>query len=129
MKKKLFILGGVLLSGAPLLALAQVTGGGPRQCGALGSTSTIQGVICKISEILNSLIPLLVILGVIYFIWGVITYVISDDEEAKTSGRNRMIFGVIGLAVIVGVWGLVKIVTNTFGISNVQNINYPTVPY
>ncbi len=129
MKNKLIVLSGLVLGFAPLTLLAQTTGGAPRVCGSLGSTSTIQGVICKLSEILSALIPFLIILGVIYFIWGVITYVISSDEEGKKDGRSRMIYGIIGLVVIVAVWGLVKIVTNTFGLSNIQNINYPTIPY
>jgi hypothetical protein len=66
---------------------------------------------------LNSLIPVLVVLGVLYFIWGVITYVIASDEEAQKSGRNRIIYGIIGLAVIVAMWGLVNILLNTFGIN------------
>jgi len=81
------------------------------------------------SELLNAVIPVLIALGVIYFVWGVITYVISSDEEAKTSGRNRIIYGIIGLAVIIGLWGLVNILKNTFGLGNIENITYPTVPY
>jgi len=41
---------------------------------------------------------------------------IADDEDAKTTGRNRMIYGIIGLVVIIGMWGLVAIVQNTLGI-------------
>jgi len=61
--------------------------------------------------------------------WGVVQYVISNDEEAKKTGRNRMIYGIIGLAVIIGMWGLVNILKNTFGLDNVQNITLPTTPY
>lgn len=128
MKKKLVVLSGFVLSLAPVVVLAQVTGGTPTVCTS-GAITTLQGVLCKVSEILNAVIPVLIALGVVYFIWGVITYVISSDEEAKTAGRNRIIYGIIGLAVIVGLWGLVNILKNTFGLGNVQNINYPSVPY
>jgi hypothetical protein len=128
MKKKLMVLSGFVLGLAPVVALAQTTGGVPTVCTA-GAITTVQGVLCKIAEIFGAVIPVLIALGVIYFIWGVISYVIASDEEAKKSGRNRMIYGIIGLAVIIAVWGLVKILTNTFGLSNTQKINYPTVPY
>jgi len=132
MKKKLVILAGSVLGFAPFIALAQpstgMTGGTPTVCGS-GQITTIQGLLCKFSELLNAVLPVLIALGVVYFVWGVVSFVISDDEEAKTAGRNRIVFGIIGLAVIIGVWGLVAIVRNTFGLNNVQQINLPTTPY
>ena len=74
-------------------------------------------IICKFGVILNSLIPVIVALGVVYFVWGVVVYVIADGEEAKKKGKDRMIFGIIGFTVIVGLWGLVNIVIKTFDLS------------
>ena len=129
MKNKLIALSGVALTFAPFVALAQTTtGGNPTSC-VKGYVTNLQGLLCKIDELINAVIPVLIALGVLFFVWGVITFVISNDEEAKTRGRNRMIYGIIGLAVIIGMWGLVKILTNTFNITNVQQINYPTVQY
>ena len=129
MKKKLIVLSSFVLSLAPVAALAQQTGTF-NSCIGIG-LGTIEGIICKIGDILNVVIPVLIVLAVIYFIWGVITYVVGGDEEAKKKGRDKIIFGIIGLAVIVAVWGLVKILTNTFGINTTQgeNIVYPTIPY
>ncbi len=78
----------------------------------------ISYMICRAQEILNSIIPALMTLGLLYFIWGVVIYMIAGGEEAKTKGRDQIIYGLIGLAVIVGVWGLVNIVTRTFGLSS-----------
>jgi len=94
------------------------------------SFGTIEGILCKIGDILNIVVPILITLAVIYFVWGVITYVIASDEEAKKAGRNRIVFGLIGLAIIIAVWGLVFLLTRTFGIdTNPQNLNFPTVPF
>jgi len=91
--------------------------------------NTMEGIICRIGNILNTIIPILIVLGVVYFVWGVIAYMIGSDEEAKKKGRNRIIFGIIGLVVIVGMWGLVNIVTNTFNLDNVNiPITTPCVP-
>lgn len=117
------------MSAAPAVGLAATVGGGTA-CVKGAPVRDLTTFICKIGDILNIIVPILIALGVIYFIWGVITYVISDDEEAKQAGRNRIIFGIIGLAVIIGLWGLVRILTNTFGIENEgQEITYPTTPY
>lgn len=122
MKKRLFVLLGLGLMLTPFLTFAQ-----NNSC--LSPQQGIETVICKIGSILNTLIPVLVVAGVVFFIIGVVQYVIASDEEAKKKGRNRMIFGIIGLVVIVGMWGLVRIVTNTFSLDNsTQNIKLPTVP-
>ena len=126
MKKNLMVLSGVVLASAPFMALAQNSGGCTP---AVAASSTIQGIICKIGNILDIIIPILVVLGVVYFVWGVVSFVISDDEEAKTKGRDRMIYGIIGLVVIVAMWGLVGIVTNTFGLNGGANVSIPSVPF
>jgi predicted membrane channel-forming protein YqfA (hemolysin III family) len=78
------------------------------------NTGGLIGVLYKLGELLNYVIPVLIALGVVYFVWGVITYVIASDEEAKKTGKYRIIYGIIGLAVIVSVWGLVNILLDTF---------------
>jgi hypothetical protein len=126
MKKKLIVLSSVL-GLTPFLALAQNSGCNAPQALQPGN---IQFIICRIGDILNTIIPILVILGVVYFIWGVISYVIGNDEEAKKKGRNRMIYGIIGLVVIVAMWGLVSIVNRTFGLGvGTQAPITPSLPY
>ena len=115
MKKKLIVLSGLGFIATPFLALAQINNlTGSCSSPAMGA----EAVICKISAILNTLIPILIVLGVVYFIWGVISYMIGGDEEAKKIGRDKIIYGIIGLVVIVGMWGLVRIVTSTFSLDN-----------
>ena len=111
MKKKFIVLSSFVLGLAPLAAFAQ---GVAATCTANANAGTLETIICRMGSILNTIIPFLIVLGVVYFVWGVITYVISSDEEAKKAGRDRIIYGIIGLAVIVGVWGLVSILNRTF---------------
>ncbi len=72
-------------------------------------------ILCKVNELFNFALPVLIALGVLYFVWGVVQYFIGDSDEAKGKGKDRIIYGIIGLAVIISVWGLVYIVTYTFG--------------
>ena len=122
MKNKLIIGSSLLLGAAPLVALAQVAD----TCANI-PLSEIEGIICRIGNILNTIIPILMVLGVLYFVWGVVSYVIAADEEAKTAGRQKMIYGIIGLVVIVGLWGLVSIVVNTFDIGGARPITVPCI--
>ena len=119
-KKKLAILSGIGSFFAPLFALA-VT----QACTV--TNDTIEGIFCKARSILNTIVPLLVTLGVVYFVWGVVQYIMTGDEAKKKEGRTKMIYGIIGLVVIITMWGLVFMVKNTFGIENVGNVQLPTL--
>ncbi len=127
MKKKLGLILAVLaLVVLPMAAFAQVSTVGATSTGC--NTQTLGGWLCTIGSLLNKVVPVLIALGVVYFVWGVISFVIADDEEAKTKGKDRIIWGIIGLAVIIGMWGLVAVLRNTFGINNTQIIELPTIP-
>ncbi len=69
---------------------------------------------CYIS---TGFVPLIFTLALIYFILGVIKYVVSDSEKDKAKGRQFMIWGIVALFAMVSVWGLVKVIGNTFGIT------------
>src|SRR3989344_1644724 len=87
---------------------------------ALAQTQGVQGILLTILRIINGIvIPLIIGLAVVYFLWGIATYILSSgDEEKKTEGRSKMIYGIVALAVMVSVWGLVRVVQNTFGIES-----------
>jgi hypothetical protein len=127
MKKKLIVLSGFVMSLAPVAALAQVTTTVGTGCIPGAPVVDLTTLMCKIGQLLNAIVPLLIALAVVYFVWGVVSYVISDDEEAKSKGRDRIIYGIIGLAVIIAMWGLVRILTNTFNVGNTGTITLPTV--
>jgi len=79
-------------------------------------------IVSKISALFSAIIPVLVAFGVLYFIWGMVQYFIGDSEEAKKTGRDRIIYGIIGLAVVVSIWGLVAILNQTFGLSGTNGL-------
>ena len=92
-----------------------------------GGITGLGGILCRLNEFLGALLPFLVALGVIYFVWGVVQYFIGDSEEAKKKGKDRIIYGLIGLAIIISIWGLVFILVRTLGIGqdaapNVSNL-------
>jgi len=102
--KKISLVTAGLLGLMPVLASAQQT-----------IDNFITGTF---ATFLGNLVPIFITIGVLYFIWGVIMYVIADDEEAKSSGKNRMIWGLIGMFVIVSFWGLINVLQTTLGVQN-----------
>ena len=78
------------------------------------------------NQIINPFIAIFVGVALLYFIWGVIELIAqSGNEEARTTGKKHMIWGIIGMAVMAGAWGLVNILLQTFGVGNV---NIPSGP-
>ena len=84
-------------------------------------------IIAKVTQILSVIIPLLITLAVVYFIWGVIQYTVSSDEEKKKKARGMIIQGLIGLFVIIAFWGIIRLITNTFGVGPEQ-LNSNAIP-
>lgn len=127
-QKATVFLGALFAFVTPFAVFAQQTTGDNCASGNTGNEEgTIGYIICKIAFFISSLIPILISLAVVYFIYGVIMYVIASEEEAKKKGRNSMIYGLIGLLVIVSIWGLVKIVKDTFGVKNSKLIQVPCI--
>lgn len=81
--------------------------------------TTIDLILQKLVGFLNYIVPALITIAVVYFIWGVISFMTSSDEEAKKMGRTKIINGLIGLFVIVSFWGIIAVVKNTFGVGNI----------
>jgi hypothetical protein len=67
--------------------------------------------------IAKSIIPLLMALAMMVFVYGVVKYVIAGDgSDDREEGRWFMIYGILGLFAMVSVWGLVILLANTVGI-------------
>lgn len=65
--------------------------------------------------IVNSIVPLLFVLAIAGFVFGVIKFFLNpDNEEQKKNGKNFMMWGLIALFVIVSIWGIVGILSTTF---------------
>jgi len=128
------VLSGVVLGLSPLVAFAALGTGGTSCASQVGYNGLGNGgvsigtIICEIGSWFNVIIPFLIALAIVVFFWGIISYVIAADEEAKTKGRDKMIYGLIGIAVIVGLWGFIALLQNTFGLNtNSAVLTVPTV--
>jgi len=69
------------------------------------------------TTIVNPLIKLIFAVGIVYFLYGVFVFFTNmDNETEKTNGKNHMMYGIIGLTIMMGVWGILNIVLNTLNI-------------
>lgn len=92
------------------------------------SSGTFGSILTTITTLVNQLIPLAMALALLAFFWGLVKYIWSSgNEEGKADGKNIMIAGIVGLFVMVSIWGLVGIIANTFGVTKGGSETAPRV--
>ena len=91
------------------------------------SQSGIQGLLQLVMSLIGGLIPIVIGLAVLAFLWGVLQYVVAKDEDKQKEARGVMLYGIIALFVMVSVWGLVNILGDTLQLSN-RTPNPPAIP-
>lgn len=85
------------------------------------SFTDFKSVVIFFVGILNQVIVVLVGIAVLVFIYGVVRYIGAGDDTEKTKlGKKFIIYGIIGIAIIMSVWGIVLLFTNTFQLNNTR---------
>jgi hypothetical protein len=108
-----------VIAGLPVAALAQqVTYGRP----IVEALSTVQ----LIMNILNILLPAA---AVLVFFWLVIKF-IWNKSQGKDTDASSLLWGIIALAVIFGVYGLVRLTASLVGVNTdgSTRITAPSLP-
>ena len=86
---------------------------------AYASVDTLVKNVDKL--IVNPLIILLFALALAYFLWGVFDFLSNqENEEKKTAGKKHMLWGIIGITIMMGVWTILNVILDTFGISGIK---------
>jgi uncharacterized membrane protein YcfT len=87
---------------------------------AYAATENLDTFIVNVNKlIVNPLIMLLFALALAYFLWGVFGFISNqENEEKKNEGKKHMLWGIIGITIMMGVWTILGIVLNTLGISS-----------
>lgn len=62
------------------------------------------------------LLPILILLALVLFFFGVAQYVLNgENTEERAKGRQFMLWGVLAIFVLVSIWGIIKLLSVTFG--------------
>lgn len=85
-------------------------------------------LFAKVNSILNSILPIIIAISVIYFVYNALMYMIAADEDRKKEAKSKMIYGIIALFVMVSVWGLVNVLSGTFGFTTTTAPSLPSLP-
>jgi len=66
------------------------------------------------AQILGPIVSLLFALATLYFLWGVAKFIMNvDNEQARTEGKSHMIWGIVGMFIMVAAFTITKIIGRT----------------
>jgi len=84
--------------------------------------------------IVNPLLLVVFALGFFMFVYGLVEFLWKLNEGGENSeGKKHMVWGIVGMLIMVSVYGILDVVTGTFGIdyrnpdvSSINNISAPS---
>jgi Type IV secretion system pilin len=96
---------------SPLMVAAQIADG--------PDAGKFQDLLQNILAFTNNiLIPFIVGIGFLVFVWGMFQYFIAGgaNDDAKEKGKSLMIYATLGFILIIVFWGVVNLLTNSIGL-------------
>ena len=82
-----------------------------------GTTGQANALVTKIKGVIQQVIGFLFLLVTVYFFWGITEFVraTGDGDTAKIeTGKQHMIWGIVGMAVMLGAWAIVGMLQSFF---------------
>ena len=72
----------------------------------------------KISvNILNPLILLGFGVALVCFLWGIFQFLTNaDSEDGRQKGKRNIFWGIIGMVIMISVYGIISVILGTFSI-------------
>ena len=95
------------------------------------SNASLDSIILKANSlIVNPLIILMFSFALVGFLWGVKDYIAgADDQEARSKGAQHMLWGIVGMTIMVSTFAIMRLVLQSFGLYSgetqtaVQNVS------
>ena len=83
----------------------------------------------RLAGIGDIVIYLLVALAVIFIVYNIVIYIVKgNDPKVKPEALKNAGWGILGLAIIVSLWGLVNIIISSFNTNN-NTPNFPNADF
>lgn len=78
---------------------------------------TFEEFMAKISTVIVQPILALVFgIAFIIFIWGIFVYIRdSDDDKGRAEGQRGILWGLVGMVIMISAFGIINIIQGTIG--------------
>src|SRR5579864_3665197 len=87
-----------------------------------------------VAYIIDPAILVIFTLGFFLFVWGLVQFLWNLNEGGDNKdGKRHMVYGIIGMLIMISVYGILDLIDNTFGlnfsnpdVSRLNNVNIPS---
>ncbi|QQG37736.1 MAG: hypothetical protein HYS26_03880 [Candidatus Kaiserbacteria bacterium] len=80
-----------------------------------------------VTYIINPAILVVFAAGFFMFMWGLVQFVLGLDEGGKREdGVRHMLWGIIGMVIMVSVYGILALLDNTFNLGALSGQGFDT---
>jgi fumarate reductase subunit D len=86
-------------------------------------------LVTDITNLIGKLVPLLIALAMVYFFWGLVKFIQGAGDPKKTAeGKGIMIYGILALAVMFSMYGLIRWLQTQTGLEDNSALQAPKLP-
>jgi Type IV secretion system pilin len=91
------------------------------------NTGWVDAVVTGMGGLIgNVIIPTLAVIAIALFLWGAVLFIAqAGNETARAAGKQKMMWGVAGLFILITVWGIVALITEIAGVGPATSITAP----
>lgn len=77
-------------------------------------------LIVKLFSVVGKpVISLLFAVAFVVFVYGVFQFIAKrDDDKGREEGKNSIIYGILGMVIMLSVFGIIDIISGTIGIDD-----------
>lgn len=74
-------------------------------------------------QIINPIILLLAASAFVVFLWGVFEFIAhAGDAGKREEGKQAILWGLVGLVIIFGAYGIINLALGTFNLPHIQKV-------
>ncbi len=79
----------------------------------------IQTLLKGIITLLNSIVPFILAIALIVFLWNMVRYFIIEgaNEKEHENAKSLALWGIMAFVVMLGIWGIVNLLIGEIGLS------------
>ncbi len=89
----------------------------------LSRNPVISPLFRKIADnIISPIVAVLFGLAFLVFIWGIFGMILSaEDSDKRKNAQNSVLWGIVGMIIMISVYGIIRLIANTIGVSDPFN--------
>jgi hypothetical protein len=71
-----------------------------------------------ITYVIDPSLRVIFTLGLFLFLWGIIEFLWGvKNGEASQKGKDHIVYGLLGMLIMVSVYGIIALIVNSFGLN------------